>query len=272
MELSYSTIRKFTTDTQAENLAGGQNESVKVGEVVLKPIHDQAEYLWVSEVLNSIDFGDLRIIKPLKSSLGNYIEDSFGATPYFKNSYHSYNLKENIRVCRQLNECLKNVPKPPSLFENLNNPWKKSQFLAWFEVIPNGLPEEVIFLLNCRKSIDLPHQLVHVDLANNILVDNQNQVAIIDFTPGFYPKQYAEALLIIDTIAWYQGKTEHIKEIELENDLLYQLILRALLFRISIPLFLEKKSNEKEMLFRKELRGYDKVFKYIQRKLLFFTL
>jgi len=259
----YETILKFSTDPNLQELEGGQDESLKVGQLVLKPVHEEKEYVWVSATLENLDFSSLNISKPICSLNGKYIEDGIGATPYFENIGHVYDVIINLRLCRQLNEILKTVLEPVVLFEELNNPWKKAQFLAWHGKSNPDLPSEILFLISLRKNIDLPKQLIHVDLAGNVLINEHNETCIIDFTPAFLPKEYAEAVVIVDSISWYQASIGALNELKLEKSISYQLLLRALIFRMSVPLFLNSSENNENHFYEK-LSPFKKVYAYFE--------
>ena len=228
-------LKQFTNETKIVKLIGGQNESFRVGSVVLKKVHDPKEYLWIAEVLKDIDFYDAFLVKPVKAKNGKFIVENLGATNYFTKSKHDFNVANILQLCRSLNEKIKHISKPEWIDEP-NNPWKKAQQIAWETESNNAYPEEIQALLNLRKPINLPVQLVHIDMAQNILKNDLNRYAIIDFTPAFFPKEYAEAIIVIDSIAWHQAPWSTIDYLGINTELSYQLLLRALIFRLVVPL------------------------------------
>lgn len=262
MKIEEEIIRKFSMAENIQELEGGQGESVKAGQLIIKPVHDEEEYIWISNVLTNLNFSDLNIAKPIFSLAGNYIENGFGATHYFNNIGHIYDVNKNLELCRKLNQILQNVSKPPTLFDNLNNQWKKAHFLAWHGKENKALPDELQLLMSLRVDIDLPEQLIHVDLAGNILVNKYNETCIIDFTPGFYPKEYAEAILLVDSVSWYQAPINFLNEIRLDKKIVFQLILRALIFRMSVSL-LSEPSLYKNERFYDQLNSFKKVYNYL---------
>jgi len=252
-----ATLRKFTKAETYQILKGGQNESIKVGDLVIKPVHEKEKYLWLSAVLEEINFENLQVATPLKSLEGNFIEDSFGATRYFDAQFYNNKLKEKLDACRELNSKLAGIRKPKE-YDKWESPWTKAQGLAWSDhkISSALLPKEIEELIRLRKTLNLPDQLVHVDLAGNILFDEKGGPIIIDFTPGFYPKEYSEVLLMIDSIAWYQASIEALQLLSAEKEIQDQLILRALIFRLSVPFFLHADSKNKIEAFQKDYQGY----------------
>ena len=257
MNILNSTIAKqFTNETEIVKLMGGQNESFLVGSVVLKKVHNPEEYLWIVEVLKDINFYDALLVKPVMAKNGKFIIENFGATNYFPKSKNDFNVANTLQLCRSLNEKIKHISKPEWM-DKPNNPWKKAQKIAWETESNYSYPDEIQELLNLRKPLSLPVQLVHIDLAQNILKNLLNQYAIIDFTPAFFPKEYAEAVIIIDSIAWHQAPLSTIDYIEINPELSYQLFLRALIFRLVVPL-----CNSSKTEYHAQKSAFQSLLKY----------
>lgn len=253
--MNLEAIEKFTGTTSVHALPGGQNEAAKAGDLVLKPIHETEKYLWLARCLNKIDFENLQIAIPVRSRDGNFIENSIGATRYYEATFLPNRLETKLDTCRRLNKMISNVPKPDD-FDSWENPWTRAQSLAWSQSGSSNMevPDEIKTLLEMRTPLKMPHQLVHVDLAGNILFDCSDNPVVIDFTPGFYPKEYAEVILLIDSIAWYGGSMENLSLLKLEEELKSQLIVRALIFRLGVPLFSETAKDKKN--YQTNFDGY----------------
>ena len=98
-------------------------------------------------------------------------------------------------------------------------------------------------LFSWWKNIELPLQLIHTDLSGNIIFDGNDPV-IIDFIPGYFPKEYAEVLLVSDSIAWFDEPVESLNQLQIKEEVTFQLLLRAVLFRLSVPLFFDSGNFE----------------------------
>jgi uncharacterized protein (TIGR02569 family) len=253
--MTRETIEKFTCSTNFEAMTGGQNESVRVGELVLKPVYEPRKYLWLSECLEQVKAEDVSIAKPIKSREGNYIENGIGATRYYEAKFFEDKIDAKLDTCRKLNEITSNISKPDD-FDLWESPWTKAQNLAW--IIPGNfnvkIPGEIQRLMSLREEIEIPSQLVHVDLAGNILFDAKENAVIIDFTPGFYPKEYAEMLLLIDSIAWYKASIGSLDLLNVQGKIRRQLMLRSLIFRLSVPLFFN--DSDDGINYQRNLYGY----------------
>ena len=73
--------------------------------------------------------------------------------------------------------------------------------------------------------------------------------SLLILLPGFYPKEYAEVLLVSDSIAWFDEPVESLNQLQIKEEVTFQLLLRAVLFRLSVPLFFD--SGEFRRLLRK---------------------
>lgn len=262
MKISTETLLKFPSKGNIQELTGGQGQSILFGDLVIKPVHDAQEYLWLATIFETLNLTGINLATPVRSLNGNYLEDNCGATSYFDNNGHSYDVYSNIQLCRKLNFALKPILKPVSIFEDLNNPWKKALHIAWNDEPRNGLPKELEYLLALRKPVNLPAQLIHMDFAGNVLINKYNETCIIDFTPGFYPMEFAEAIILVDSIAWYHAPLSALKQLEIADDLVDQLLLLALIFRMSVPLFFDPDNKDS---FYQNFPAFKGLYNYLLR-------
>lgn len=108
--------------------------------------------------------------------------------------------------------------------------------------MPEAAPDEVKAVVRSLQSrcqpVDLPSQFVHTDLAGNILFDGDAPV-VIDISPAFRPVAYAHAVLVADSVAWHHEPAASLELLDLPQALRRQLALRAVVFRLCVPLFFD---------------------------------
>lgn len=112
--------------------------------------------------------------------------------------------------------------------------WALGEAFAWAEhelPIPAVLVPVVSELIGRRVPSDLPCQLVHGDLCGNILFDARLPPAVIDISPFWRPKRYADAILVIDAMAWHRAGEEALDTFA--DPIGVQMLVRALLFRLA---------------------------------------
>ena len=78
--------------------------------------------------------------------------------------------------------------------------------------------------------LELEDQLIHGDLTGNVLLDADDQPAVIDFSPYLRPARYADPIVIGDALLW-EGADLDVLDLLGSDELSVQLLLRALVFR-----------------------------------------
>ncbi|MBN1649154.1 MAG: hypothetical protein JW874_14045 [Spirochaetales bacterium] len=234
--------RKFTDFAELHKLDGGSSDVFRAGGIVIKPIHEIQKYSWSAGTLSGISFDGIRYSMPVRSKNGNWTENGYGATRYLPGIFCRNRISEKIEAARIFHQYLKDIEKPDdSGF--WNSPYDYANSFSWGGCeLPVNVPEKprgiIAELISYRKNIDLPVQLIHSDLSGNILFDNEDPL-IIDFSPAYYPAEYAIAILLADSVAWHGQGTEILNFCEIDKITWVQLVLRALLFRIAVPLYFE---------------------------------
>src|SRR5262249_21720456 len=78
--------------------------------------------------------------------------------------------------------------------------------------------------------VTAPSQLIHGDLTGNVLFDNRQPPAIIDFSPYWRPTAYASAIVIADALIW-EGADRQVLDAITDIGDFGQYLVRALIFR-----------------------------------------
>lgn len=86
------------------------------------------------------------------------------------------------------------------------------------------------------EPVDEISQLIHGDLCNNILFHDDLPPAVIDISPFWRPTQYADAITVIDSIAWFGAAGDAL--VPFSNPVGRQFLIRAVLFRLGTALVL----------------------------------
>lgn len=256
-------IKAFSLNGHPTPLQGGQNTSVRVGEAVLKPVEDAEHFEWLLSILDNIQPTGYRIARPIRNVCGELVSHGWIATRFEPGREYNGRIKEKLQIARMFHKDL-------SRFETknmvpTNDRWSRAHRIAWqCDKLPVCLPEGVRRVLaklleRLDPTSDLPRQLVHGDLAGNILFHEELSPLVIDFSPTIAPVEYAEAILVCDCIAW-QGSP--VSEVNLlPNDQIYkQMILRAIVFRLSVEV-LGEYYDEKS--FERQYRVFKRIIDYI---------
>jgi uncharacterized protein (TIGR02569 family) len=230
-----------------EKLTGGQGNSVRVGNFVLKPIEEPDKYSWTGAVLELISSHDLEISKPIRSLSGNFVQNGYGVTQFIEGEFYPGEIGMKIKACRLLHKLVESIKQPPQ-WSTWTSPWQWANQVASDEIEPPGDSDirSISLIKKIKlhyKPVNLPVQLIHSDLAGNILFNKFNPV-VIDFSPDFRPAAYAEILLITDSIAWYEQPLESLFITDYSEEMLIQLALRAVVFRLAVIIILHPGNHD----------------------------
>jgi uncharacterized protein (TIGR02569 family) len=148
---------------------------------------------------------------------------------------------ELVAVSRALHAALAGLTTP-SWRRTVQNPWTIGDEVAWGERDPDPLlgpaagplAGQVRRLLSLLRPVDLPGQLIHADLAGNVLFADGLPPAVIDFSPLERPAGLPLAVVAVDALMWRGARPEVLGVLgQLAGEPeLGQLLARALIYRL----------------------------------------
>jgi uncharacterized protein (TIGR02569 family) len=213
-------------------LPGGQGSTYAAGDVVLKPVFDEREGVWLAAVLAALpEPDDLRIIRPVAATSGRWVVDGWSAWRRLPGTGQTGRWQETLEVSRRFHAAVARVPWSDAIASG--HAWAIGDRFAWGEggvELPRSLRAVASRLAEARRDLDLPSQLVHGDLLSNVLFDDGAPPAVIDVSPRWRPARYADAIVVADAIAWADAPADAIDA--LSDDDGRQLLIRAVLFRL----------------------------------------
>ena len=210
-------------------LPGGQGQAFRAGPLVLKPTTEPAQATWLAETLADVHAGGaLRLTRPARSGTGRWVVDGWAAWHWLEGQPRPDRWDEVLDVSRRFHRAVARVPWDPALVAS--HRWAMADRVAWGELAAD-LPEAVRPLLDRRRPVELPRQLVHGDLGGNVLFHDALAPAVIDVSPFWRPHGYADAIVVADAVAWQSAGDELVERlVRRQGD---QLLLRAVLFRVA---------------------------------------
>lgn len=268
MKIQNDILDAFNLNGEIKSLNGGQNTSARVNDVVLKPVGEYVEFSeWALHVLNKVNPHDYRLSKPIISNNGTFVYKGWCCTRYEPGEHREGDVKQKLEVSRLFHHDLENID-----FLNIpkaNDPWSVSQRIAWQkENLPLCISKDAAKILKkliskVKLSENYKVQIVHADLSGNILFDKNLKPLIIDFSPTIAPREYAEAILVCDCIAW-QGSSPMEIGLICNSEFNIEMILRAVIFRLSVAAIFAG-NNLPE--FIKEYQNFKPILDYINYSL-----
>ena len=215
----------FGLNGQPSHLPGGISQNVwRVGEAVLKPVQEPnpGEGDWVADVLDAIDEAGFRVAKPLRSVDGRWLVGDWTAWRWLEGEHRVRDWSEVIDAARRFHREMPRAiqkaghdPKPSWLAARQHR-WARAERTVWHgealpAVVNEGAQERSLFeravalgppLTGAEEAAS---QVVHGDVAGNVLVDSTGVFALIDMSPGWRPSASVDAQIAIEAVAWFRG-------------------------------------------------------------------
>jgi uncharacterized protein (TIGR02569 family) len=223
-------------------LPGGQGDTWRAGQVVLKAADSARAGRWFAKVYAALNGPGFRVPRPVRAVTGDWVAYGWTAWCWVAGAAADWSgvsprWPELIMVSRALHAALADV-SVPAWMGTVENPWTVGDQVAWGERDPGPLlgpgagqlAGQVRRLLAALRPIDLPNQLIHADLAGNVLFADGMPPAVIDFSPLERPTGLPLAIAAVDALQWRQARPEVLDQLADEPEL-DQLLARALIYR-----------------------------------------
>jgi len=234
----HGVLREFGLAGEAERLAGGLGSSVRVGGAVLKPVCDREEAEWAGGVLdrvwNEVCGTELRIPRPLRADCGRWSVDGWAASEFLAGRTGSAGRwRIVLATSRAFHRAVAGCPRPPFV-DRMEHPYALADRYAWGEMdvaLVEPVAGMVELLRGWLRPVEMPCQVIHGDLSENLLFAPGQPPAVIDFSPYWRPAAFADGIVIADSLVWSDGDLGLITDAE-DPVVLFQMTLRATLFRL----------------------------------------
>lgn len=249
MKIGNDILEGFNLKGDIAPLHGGQDLAVIINDTVLKPLGDNIELSqWSLNMFSKINPHGYRLSRPLLSTNGTFIYNGWCCTHFEPGNAVNGHIKEKLEVSRMFHKDLAKVDFTP--MPKAKDPWSRAQRIAWQkDPLPKSICDkanEVLswLLLKVTLKKEYKTQVIHSDLAGNILFHENLEPLVIDFSPVIAPEEYAEAILVCDCIAWQDSPIEDLNLI-CSSKFNAEMIIRAVIFRLCVAaLFAEDDDEE----------------------------
>jgi uncharacterized protein (TIGR02569 family) len=209
-------------------LAGGQGTAFAVGNGVLKPAG--ADAVWIAATMDNVVEEGFRVPRPLRAGAG-WVVDGWAAWTRVDGHHRRRDAPwpDAIAVAHRFTAALRGVAQPGHLGRR-TDAWAVADRAAWDETdvdVPAELQPVLARLRARRRSVVRPAQLVHADLAGNLLRTGGQPPAVIDLSAYWRPAEYAAAAVAVDAVLWYDATATLLDAVP------HDLAVRALDFRLT---------------------------------------
>lgn len=214
-------------------LPGGQGACWRAGQVVLKPDQARAQGSWLAEVFAELAGPGFRVPRPVRAAGGGWVVEGWAGWCWVDGESDPLaRWPELIAVSRAFHRALAGRARPRWANRG-TSVWAAADRVAWGEAraaVVAELADLVEGPLAATRPVRLASQLVHGDIAGNVLFGAGQDPAVIDFSPYWRPPGYALAVAAVDLLTWSGAPPAILDELAGEPEL-DQLLLRALVFR-----------------------------------------
>lgn len=215
---------------------------------MLSPGRDERIQAWLSPVLAHLAVRldenperrarDLRVAMPVPARDGSWVVDGWAACRYEPDAVTCRDLDVTLAAGRLLHAQLAAAvrTRPPGLDER-EDQWTRAERLAFGPAHAMLSAAAGTTAAGAVRRVehylaDVPlgeDQLVHADLAGNVLLDRRGAPVIIDVSPYWRPVRWAEAIAAVDMVAWFRAPVSVLEPWAAGRE--RQALLRALVFR-----------------------------------------
>jgi uncharacterized protein (TIGR02569 family) len=237
----------FAAEGVLEPLEGGRGTSWRAGDLVLSPGHDESE-AWIAPIqariavrLDEVVPRSIRLALPVPARDGDLTVDGWAATRFEPGTTPCRDLATLRATAHLLHARLAGaVPERPAALDARTDQWAEADRAAYDAELATrvaagrpepGLADLVGELVAGLDDTDLGReQLVHADLAGNVLLDATGVPFVIDFSPTWRSPLWAEAVCVLDAVLWLGAPVDALDGWRAGAE--RQAMLRAALFRV----------------------------------------
>lgn len=227
-------LAAFGVGGQPQPLPGGQRTTWRFGDTVLKPLDTEPAILeWQEWLLQRLDGrDDFRVAPPRRSLAGELVVGGWTAWRFEPGRAGLARWPEIVRLARRFTDAVADLSRPAFLDQRQDR-WAIADRLAWAELgRPEGIPpvKHLSTLAAACRPIRAPSQLIHGDLAGNVLFADGRPPLILDISPYWRPAALSPAIVVADALVFENADPSLADQLADDPDG-PQCLLRALMFR-----------------------------------------
>lgn len=208
---SSEVLRAFGLQGRPVRLRGGQGTSWVADGVVLKPAAGESVQAWLGQELAGVEQVGFRLPEVRRARDGRWVVDGWGATGIMPGSTVGARAGtvdtgawlEVLEAGRAFHRAVLTLPRPAWLADR-DDWWARADAAAWGET-PGTVHPVCLPLVRRLRAALQPlgvDQLVHGDLAGNVLLATGGPPTVIDVSPYWRPVAYAEGIVVADALSW----------------------------------------------------------------------
>lgn len=218
-------------------LAGGQGQAFLADGVVLKRADDRDEAAFVQDLAARLDPDVVRVPRPVPAGDGSWVHESWTASEFLPDLTPAAPdwptvVRAGTAFAAAATSAVTELDT--RVLVDRTHRWARADRCAWGEevVVLPGRAEQLQTALR-RFSVAGEHQrqVIHADLAGNVLLDATGTPVVVDLSPYLRPVRWGEAIVVADAVTWRGGPLSLAVTFASDPAGL-DLLARALIFRL----------------------------------------
>ncbi len=222
----------------------------RFGDVVLSPVVDTAQAAWSAKIRESLAIPGVRVARPLRTTDGRHVLAGWQARE-FSPGAPSPRADETIVTALAFDEACAQMPRPNFLVDPMRSIFATCEHAAWVpqsvevlgrlldpQAVPSPDAAEALQrsgqLLQLRSPLSgVAAQLVHADIASQLLYDGLSTPVLTDITPSWRPAGWTAALAAVDGLA-FMGADQEVLHRFSHVPNFSELVVRAMCYRLLV--------------------------------------
>lgn len=223
-------------DTRPERLAGGEETSVRCGDLVLKQVQGIEVAVWtqgLAAAATALQPPGPRLAEPVPTTAGAWAADGWIANRFLDGLRPLAAEPERIVAAGEQLSAALTAAAPDDLGPVLGRTdrWAVADRFVWGDEAVALTPEAEELAGRFRNLLTErtePAVIVHGDLAGNVFADRADRAVVLDLSLYVRPVRYGSAIVVADNLLWRGGDPALFGLVDHDVDAL----ARALLFRL----------------------------------------
>lgn len=216
-------------------LGGGEGVSFRVGDVVLKRVHDTAEAEWTQSLISRVRQDGFRLPDPVSAVDGRWVHEGWSVSRFLRGLRPAAPAWRDITDAGlRFADAAEHVRDDGrDVLSRRTHRWAVADRVAWEEAAVDLVPEAREVMAQVSDWLGAPSgdaHFVHGDLTGNVFVDPEGVPVILDVSPYLRPRRWAAAIVIADAVLWNGANVSLAASFASERE--RDLLGRALIFRL----------------------------------------
>ena len=232
---SAAVLEAFRVDGDPTPLGGGEGVSFRVGDVVLKRVHDTAEAEWTQDLVSRVHQVGFRLPDPVSAVEGCWVRQGWSASRFLPGLRPAAPAWRDIADAglRFADAAEHARDGGHDVLSRRTHRWAVADRVAWGEATVELVPEAREVVAQISDWLGAPSgdtHFVHGDLSGNVFLDRAGVPVILDVSPYLRPRRWAAAIVTADAVLWHGANASLAASLASGPD--RDLLGRALMFRL----------------------------------------